>query len=282
MLKQLVILIVVVAGVFSSFTKKNNSRINIPLLMSQMNDSISKIKTLRMNIFALERIEKTFLTANSEIKLQTKPRKLYFINRSKKLEILQTSQTTNKALVKPHVFPYLSMTLDTYGNLMRKNQHYTINELGFDFIGKSVAFTLKKDPEGFKHFYYKGKHIKNGYNCYLLEYENANYSYVDYTVQEKETATSIAYKICVNDYLLKYRNDLLNDFGYLKKGRAIKVPSLYCKKAVIYLDEKSMLPVSISLFDDVGIFESYDFTKVQVNTTITEEEFTRGYKDYKF
>lgn len=247
-----------------------------------MNDSIHKIKTLRMHIFALERIEKNFLTANSEIKLQTKPRKLYFINRARKLEILQTSQTSNKALVKANVFPYVSVTLDTYGNLMRKNQHYTLNELGFEFIGKSVAYTLRKDADGYKNFTYKGKHLKNGYNCFLLEYENKNYAYVDYTVSEKETATSIAYKICVNDYLLKYKNDLLNDFGYLKKGRIIKVPNLYCKKAIIYLDEKSLLPVSLSLFDDVGIFEAYDFTKIQLNSHISEEEFTRGYKDYSF
>ncbi len=247
-----------------------------------MNDSIHKIKTLRMHIFALERIEKNFLTANSEIKLQTKPRKLYFINRARKLEILHTSQTSNKALVKANVFPYVSVTLDTYGNLMRKNQHYTLNELGFEFIGKSVAYTLRKDADGYKNFTYKGKHLKNGYNCFLLEYENKNYAYVDYTVSEKETATSIAYKICVNDYLLKYKNDLLNDFGYLKKGRIIKVPNLYCKKAIIYLDEKSLLPVSLSLFDDVGIFEAYDFTKIQLNSHISEEEFTRGYKDYSF
>ncbi|MBK7817108.1 MAG: hypothetical protein IPJ60_05735 [Sphingobacteriaceae bacterium] len=88
----------------------------------------------------------------------------------------------------------------------------------------------------------------------MLQYENPAYTYVEYTVGVKETASSIAAKLIVNDYLLRHKNDLLNDFGYLKKGKKILVPNLYCKKAVIFIDEKLMLPVSVSLYDDLGLF----------------------------
>ena len=46
-----------------------------------MFDSIKNIKTLHAKVAALERIDKKFFTANSEYKLQTQPRKLYFINK---------------------------------------------------------------------------------------------------------------------------------------------------------------------------------------------------------
>lgn len=266
-----------------SFSFRKRTDVNPLKLLSQMNDSIKNVKTLRVKIYALERIENKFLTANSEIKLQTNPRRLYFLNPSKKLEVLYNhGKLSNKAIVKPHVFPYVTLSLDPNGNIMRKNQHYTIHELGFDFIGKSVALTINKDKEGLKNFTYHGKVNKNGSHCYFLEYENKNYNYSDYTIGEKETASLIARKLCVNDYLLRYKNDLLNDFGYLKKGKVIKVPTLYCKKAVIYLDEKTMLPVAISLYDDTGIFESYDFTSIEINKGIREEEFDKNYKDYHF
>jgi hypothetical protein len=252
-------------------------------LLGHMYDSIRSIKTLRTKIYALERIENKFLTANSEIKLQVAPRRLYFINPKKKLEILYNhGQLNNKALVKPHVFPYLTLTLDPTGNIMRKNQHYTINELGFEFIGKSVALTLAKDKEGIKNMVYHGKASINSFRCHFIEYENKNFGYVDYVVGEKETASSIAYKLCVNDYLLRYKNDLLNDFGYLKKGRVLKVTNLYCKKAMLYLDERTFMPVAISLYDDTGLFERYEFTEIQINKPIKEEEFTRDYRDYHF
>lgn len=248
-----------------------------------MYDSIKTIRTVRQHISALERIDQQFVKASSEIKLQTQPRKLYFINRSKKLEILYNADLYgNKAVVKPHVFPYLTLTLDPSGNIMRKNQHYTINELGYDFIGKSIALTLAKDKEGLANFTYHGRVSKNGYNCHFLEYENKSYTYTNYTVGPKETASLIAYKLCVNDYLLRHKNDLLNEFGFLKKGTVIKVPTLYCRRAIIFVDEKLMLPVALSLYDDLGLFESYEYTQIEINKAIKPEEFTKEYKDYHF
>ncbi len=248
-----------------------------------MNDSIKKIKTLRVNISALERLETGFNKAASEVKLQTNPRRLYFKNTLKKIEILYNSgKLNNKAIVKPNAFPYFTLTLDPTGNLMRKNQHYTINELGFEFVNKAIFLTISKDKEGLTNFKYYGKASRNGYTCYVIEYENKNFGYVDYTVGEKETVSQIASKLIVNDYLVRFKNDLLNDYGYVKQGKIIKVPNLFCKKATLFIDEQSLLPISVSLSDDAGIFENYEFSKIEVNKPIKEEEFSKGYKDYHF
>ncbi len=270
------------ALLFTVFSFRNNNDIKPAHILRQMYDSIRHVKTIRQHVSALERIDRKFLSAKSELKLQVNPRKLYFINREKKLEVLFNSEESRKAVVKPHVFPYLTISLEPQGNIMRKNQHYTINELGYEFIGKSIAFTLNKDKEGVNNFSYHGKLVKNGYNCYFLEYENKTYSYTTYVVGEKETATSISYKLCVNDYLLRDKNGLLNDFGYLKKGRHLQVPTLYCKRAILYIDEKLMLPVSISLYDDTGLFESYDYTFIEINKPFKSDEFSRSFKEYGF
>lgn len=248
-----------------------------------MYDTIKNIKTTHLKVTSIERIENKFTKAVAEIKVQTQPRKVYFNNREKKVEILYDADISkNKALVKVHSFPYMTLNLDPSGNIMRKNQHYTINELGFSFIGKSIALTLSKDKDGLNNFIYHGKHIKNGYNCHLLEYENKLYAYTSYTVTERETASSLASKLIVNDYLLRNKNDLLNDFGYLKKGRVLLVPTLYCKRAVLYIDEKLMLPVSINLYDDAGLFECYEYVDVKINKGFRADEFNKEFKDYGF
>lgn len=262
---------------------KNKGDVKPARILHQMYDSIKTIKTLRQKVYALERIDSKFNTSNSEIKVQTQPRKIYFINRHKKIQVLYDSEVSHhKAYVKAHVFPYITLSLDPAGNIMRKNQHYTIHELGYDFIGKSVALTINKDKDAMNNFTYHGKVMKNGYNCYFLEYENKNYAYTNYTVKEKETASLIAYKLCVNDYLLRHRNDLLNDFGFLKKGSVLQVPTLYCKKAILYIDDKLMLPVSLSLYDDLGLFESYEYTNIEINKPFHPDEFKKDYKDYSF
>lgn len=274
--------IALILFILLAFRNHYNSPVPAKVL-HQMYDSIKNIRTLRKKISAIERIDNKFIKANSEIKLQVNPRKLYFINKDKKLEVLYNPEPgSRKAFVKPHVFPYLTVSLDPSGNIMRKNQHYTLNELGFEYIGKSIALTLSKDKEGLSNFIYHGKVSKNGYSCYFLEYENKTYGYTAYTVGEKETATSISYKLCVNDYIVRDKNDLFNDFGYLKKGRKLQVPTLYCRRAIIYIDDKLMLPVSISLYDDEGLLESYEYTGIEINKPIRPEEFEKSYKDYGF
>lgn len=267
----------------SVFSFDNKTELKPARILHQMYDSIKTIKTLRQKVKAIERVETKFVSASSEIKVQTHPRKVYFNNKEKKIEILFDSEISqHKALVKVHTFPYISLSLDPSGNMMRKNQHYSLHELGYDFIGKSVALTISKDKDGLANFKYLGKVNKNGYNCHLLEYENKNYSYVSYKVGEKETASIISYKLCVNDYLLRYKNDLLNEFGFLKKGTILQVPTLYCKKAILFIDDRLFLPVALSIYDDIGLFESYEYTAIELNRPFHPDEFKKSYKGYGF
>ncbi|MBA2613787.1 MAG: DUF1571 domain-containing protein [Bacteroidetes bacterium] len=252
-------------------------------ILHQMYDSIKNIKTLRVKVTGVERNENKFILSASEYKVQTSPRKIYLNNKEKKIEILYNPELYgSKAIVKPHTFPYVTVSLDPTGSIMRKNQHYSINEVGYTFIGNSIALTISKDKDGIANFAYLGKSQKNGHSCYLLEYENKNFAYTNYTVGEKETASSLANKLSVNDFILRDKNGLVNDFGYLKKGTILKVPTLYCKKAVLFIDEKLMLPVSISLFDDVGLFESYEYLNIVINKPFADDDFKKDNKNYGF
>lgn len=253
-------------------------------MVSAMLDSIKKIQTIRFTIQAVEKVGDKYLNETSENKLQVSPRKLYFINRKKKLEILYAEgENGGKAVVKPHVFPYVTMQLQPTGNLMRKNQHYTINELGFEFLGTSIAKVLSKEKDNFlKCLTYYGKHEKNGYKCHAFVYEAKHFPYIDYVVKEKETVTSIALKQLAHEYIIRLKNKLENEFDYLKPGTKLKLPQYYCKKAVIFLDEKTMLPVSVSIFDENGLIEGYDYTGIILNKPFDPNEFKKNYKDYHF
>ena len=253
-------------------------------LIVAMHDSIEAIKTVRFKVIAVERIQGNYVKVVSEDKIQTKPRKLYLLNREKKLEILYVEGlNNNKAVVKPNVFPYLTLKLNPQGSLMRKNQHYSINELGFDFIGKTIELAISKEKENMaKCVSYIGMQNKNGHKCYLFVYETEKFTYTDYVTKDKETVASIAAKLHINDYIIRTKNNLYGEFGTLKTGTKLKVPIYYCKKAVFYLDEKTLLPINVSVFDDIGLLENYDFMDIIINKPIDPKEFTEDYKDYHF
>jgi hypothetical protein len=141
-------------------------------LITDMLDSAKKVSSLRYNMKSVERAEVGYLTASTKVKLQTHPRRSYLLNTEKKIEILYNEgEQNNKALVKPHVFPYITLSLDPRGNLMRKNQHFTILDMGFDFTARTIAVALSKEKDQIgKHLTYVGKVEKNKMNCYLLIY----------------------------------------------------------------------------------------------------------------
>lgn len=282
MQKLFFILLLMVSGnLFSQISKDH--LLDFKIIIDMM-DSVKKITTLRYKMNALERVDHGYLSANTTVKLQMHPRRSYLQNTEKKLEVLYNEgQLNNKCLVKPHVFPYFTLTLDPRGSLMRKNQHFTIFELGFDFTVKTIVMALSKEKENVaKHLTLVGKAVKNKMNCYVLIYENNAFGYHDYKVQDKETVGSIASKLVVSDYMIRSKNDLYNEYGFVKAGIKIKIPNYYCKKAIFYIDELTMLPVSISLYDDVGLFENYEYYDIELNKPIPVIEFNRNYKGYGF
>lgn len=252
-------------------------------IILDMIDSSKKVNYLRYNLKSVERVETGLSISNSKIKLQMNPRKSYLYNPETKLEVLFNKSINDKAIVKPHVFPYFTVNLEPRGNAMRKNQHFTILDLGFEFTAKTIAIALSKEKDQIaNHLTYLGKVEKNNMNCHLLVYENQDFSYYDYKVTANETVSGIASKLTVNDYMIRYKNKLFDDYGYLKEGSVIKIPSFYCKKAVFYVDIKTMLPISISIYDEIGLFENYEISNLEIHKPIPDIEFQKNYKDYNF
>ncbi len=253
-------------------------------ILQKMIDSIESIKTIQIKLVALERFQQHYLKATSHFKISYYPeKKLYFINPEKKIEVLYVQdENNNKAIVKHPLLPF-SILLDPKCSAMKKNQHYTIHELGFQYIANTIQIALSKEKEKYlQHLHYLGIQEKNNQACFLLMYESSNFDYIPYTIQTRETVVSISRKFNINEYIIRDKNNLYYEFGFLKKGATIYIPKMYCKKAFIYIDKNTYLPTSINIYDDKGLLESYDYLNVQKNTVFRENEFSKHFKGYNF
>ena len=279
-------LIVLLSGglFFSSFFRPNESKSN-PVsalkLVVAMLDSIHNIKTLSFQIKAYERIENNFISAESKVKISMKPHMIYFRNEKKKIFILwQEGLNGGNAEVKSKMSLGTALSLDPHGNLMRKNQHYTIFELGFEYFAKVFSTTLAHDKDNLnKNLVYVGKKILREKNCFVLAYEDKNFGYMDYKTAKNESVSSIAAKFNTNDYAIRSKNNLHSFYGNIKEGTLLKIPNNYCKKIILYLDETTLLPMNMTSFDDVGLYENYEYSKVEMNKKINKEDFLQFYKD---
>lgn len=274
--------VLIVALFLGSTTHKGN--LSCREIIEHMLDSIKNISTQACSVKATERIGSHLLIAQSYIKLNMNPRKIYFHSPAKGAELLWV-EGTNKgnATVHTRSIPLMNFDLDPYGSIIRKDQHHTIFELGSTYIGITIANTILKAPKDFdKHFTYAGMLTWNNKECYQIIVSYPDYKYIEYTTIKGETVTSIAKKLNTSDYKIRYKNDLSSYFGSIKEGKKLTIPIPYSNKAIMLVDKKTFIPISITVYDEEGLYEAYEFTSMRINPTFKSDEFLKSFKEYGF
>lgn len=262
----------------------SNSKTTCQEIILHMLDSLKHIQTQRYELKATERVNGRLLFAESHIKINTQPKKIYFKSILKGAEVLWV-QGTNKgdAIVYSPTFPLVNLNLDPYGALMRKDQHHTIFDLGLEHIGIVIANTIVKAPKDFdKHFSYAGTITHNQHECYQLLINYSDYKYIEYTTLKGETITDISRKHNTSDFKIRQKNNLGGYYTVLKAGKKLLIPTPYANKVILYIDKKTYLPQSVKVYDEEGLYEAYDFSKIITNKPFAADEFSLTHKGYNF
>ncbi len=266
----------------SSYSKKTAAPYDVDLIVNQLFISIQNVKTLRYDLKISERVDGEIISKRSAIKLNISPRNLYVKLATQEILWLQ-GKNNNNALVNPGSFPYISLNLDPFGSLMRKGQHHTIHELGIGYIYSILKNYKSKFKTSFKkHFFIAGEEVFDGRTCYKLVILDTDFNWKPYTVLKNENLVTIARKLHLSEFMILEKNSEIDWYDDVDEGQIIQIPSSYCKYAKILVDKETMLPVSNTMIDEKGLFESYKYTNLRVNTKISSEEFDRDYKDYDF
>jgi hypothetical protein len=255
---------------------------NSPEILKNIFTAIANIKTLRYNLQCNERINGKMHHTESKVKLQIHPRKIYLSLKGPEILWVQ-GENNEDALVNPGAFPYINLNLDPFGSLMRKGQHHTIHEMGVHYLGEIMRDAFVKVGNNIdKHFIITGEEIYDGHPCYKLSISFPDFSWEPYVVKKDETITSIARRLHVSEYMVLEKNSVASWYNDIKVGQVIQVPNVYAKLTLLLIDKELFLPLSNTIFDDKGLFETYEYRNLQVNSPISPEEFTKSYKDYHF
>ena len=246
-----------------------------------------QIGTLKFTLKTHERFQTTMFKQKAYYKLIYEPFKVYYKQEYpvKGLEVLYVNgSNNNKALVSPNSFPWINLSLDPYGNLIRENQHHTIFESGFDYMVSILEHLLNKYDTNALSMIKSYKLVNlNGCIYHKIILENQYFKYFSYTVKKGETIKTIAKKFKINNYMIIEKNKNINDFNdNINPGQIIKIPNDYAKKIIIYIEKQRMIPVVMKIYDDKGLYEYYEFSNISINPEIKPEEFSKDYAGYGF
>ncbi len=244
--------------------------------------SVANVKTMRYNLQCNERIKGKMHHTESHVKLQINPRKIYLSLKGPEVLWIQ-GENNGDAFVNPAAFPYINLNLDPFGLLMRKDQHHTIHEMGIHYLVDIMRDGLVKAGNNIdRHFVIQGEEEYDGHHCYRLSIAFPDFSWESYTVKKGETVTSISRRLHISEYMVLEKNPNLSWYDDIKAGQIIQVPNVYAKLTMLLIDKESFLPLSNKVYDDKGLYETYEYVNLQINTPILSEEFTKDYKDYHF
>ena len=248
-----------------------------------MIESISAINTLEYELHAKELIDDEILYMHSIVKLKKEPFCFYnyIIKPDSGVEILFTHK--NKyALINTNGFPFVNLRLDPYGRLLRRDQHHTLFDSGFDSfknIVLSVLDLLKASPE--KYIIDLGVKSINNIQCRVLEVVNTDFYFSEYIVQQGEDIESIAKKFHLSSYLILKENNL-GFYDDVALGDKILIPNSYGEQFEIWIDLQLGLPIVQKVFVNNKLFEHYEFKNIIINPKFSIDEFDKSNSEYNF
>ena len=278
--------LIIVLLVASGFTIKDNETYEAIHTVEDVFESTKQIQTLKYEFVRKERIDDKMVENHSYIKMQRRPYKIYLkeMYPNEGVEALFPHPTDDsKALINPNGFPWVSLKLDPTGELMRRNQHHTLLQGGFDYVMSVMEFIFYKyQADIMTMVSYEGTELVSGIKCEKITLNNPSFSYKEYVVKEGESINSIAKKHRLNEYLIIQKNDNLGLFHEVTQGDVLMLPTDYSAKMTLYIDKLNNLPLKMMIYDEVGLFESYEFRNVDINPKIANEEFQDSFLGYEF
>ena len=260
---------------------------NLPsgvVLSRTMFQKTKEIRTMIFTMKKLERIKGKVIEQVSFVKLARNPYKVYSRQIAPKegIEVLYIDGDNN-ALINPNGFPWMNLKLDPYGSIMRKDQHHTIKDSGYDLVIAILEYLFEKYDDKINGMVTnKGLINHKGDSCYVVEMNNPDFKFINYRVKAGEDVISIANRLMLSEHMIVERNDDIDDFYDVEEGQVIKIPNFYSPKIILYIDAQLLIPRLMKIYDDQGLYEQYEYNDLVINPHIAPEEFTPEYEEYGF
>jgi hypothetical protein len=255
-------------------------------LANEMISKVKALKTLQCTFEALERVLGKMVNEKNHFKIQISPFKTYFKQEypEKGLEGLYiTGENDGKTKINPNAFPWVTLNLDPEGELMMKNHHHPVFHAGYGYVAEVLDILIKKyQSKTSQLIVNKGTIQYQGQEVIVLDCNNPFYKIQTLTLTKAESPYQIGKRLYINYFSILEENPGLKAFSDIPAGKAIKIPSDYASKMLIYLHKTQLYPVYIKISDPRGVFEEYKFTQVMLNPVYKVEDFSAGNPKYGF
>lgn len=258
-------------------------------LLRRMLAAANQTTAATYRLVKTERIGGKPVVEESTVKLLNKPLKVYIknIRPNAGREILYvTGANGGKALINPAAFPYVNVSLDPLGARIRQGQHHTLHDVGFRRVTDVIARQMREQAAELTKLLRLEPTAATFDNrpCWVVKMDDPRFKLVPHTSKGGENLDQLGQRLGVSEFMI---GEKLAGFDgdyqrALPAGQVIQVPTTYARRTTVLIDKASLLPVSIAIYDDKGLFEQYDYHDLNSAAVFRDNEFTPEFKGYGF
>ncbi len=248
---------------------------------------VESIQTLQYRLTTEERLYNEVHVNESRIKLSYTPYKIYLqqLPEESGAEVMyKEKEFEGKAVINPNGFPWITLWLDPLGYRLRQGKHHHLKRAGYHYFIKLMKHIIDENKDRLDQVFSLHKTVKEGgIDCYKIVYNNPDYQYISYTVKEGESIPDIAEKYKISEYKILEENASLTYYNQsLDPGMTITIPTDYAQRIKLFIDKQRYIPVTIEVYDDKGLLESFKFREIQINPDFESQTFELDNPAYDF
>jgi len=255
--------------------------------LANMMNACDKLKSASFILATTERIKNGSVEKGEMfVKLQHVPLCMYLhiYKPDAGVEILlRKADWGNDLYINPNGFPYVNVKLNMNNMKVRKNGHHAIGDIGFDYLMNMIRhYKFAFGENLYKYLTLSDTITFEQHRLLKMEFDYPDFGYKNYIVKKDESVSDIAAKNFVHEYMIVSANKNVDDIHDVEEGEEIKIPNMFARKIIFYVDLQNWLPLVQEIYDEKGFFEKYEYKSFVLNPVFAPEEFTSEYKDYGF
>ncbi len=254
-------------------------------LLQQVIERSSTVRNLEYTMEKRERVEGEMTIQRSFIRLHRSPFKIYLQQKVPRngLEALYVQDTNkDRILINPNGFPWINLNLNPRSGLVRRDQHHTIDHSGYDYFVEILSSGLSAQGEEQAALHCSSEMQWLSEPCWKLHIVNPNYREQNTVIKQDINLSSLADSLNICEYKVIELNRGLKAGEVIPAGTEITLPTHYGKEMFIYVSTTHLLPVTLEIRDEQGVFERYDYLDLKVNPDLNEMAFSPDFSEYEF
>jgi outer membrane lipoprotein-sorting protein len=188
----------------------------------------------------------------------------------------------NKVRVHKGSFPDLAMSLPPLGRIAMKGNHHPITSFGLERMLRVSAQNIRKMIRRGDATLQVSDSVLKGEPAWRIAIESKSGGYY-VTARRSEDLWALAKRVGQNMYVILHHNEDIDSPKDVRSGQRVFVPHYYGSRGEYFFSKRTFMMIKASSWDQRGkLYESYEFTELELNPGLGDEAFDHRNGEYGF